>query len=342
LKSLGRRSGDRAPRRYFAIREVAAAILVTLFLLNGRGMCADAAAARVGVVWVTSPKMEGRGTSDFWERLKELGWIKGKNLHVEERWAGGRLEQLPALMNDVVARGVDVIVTTSTPAAIAAKNATSTIPIVIFSVGDPVGVGLVSNLARPGGNLTGLSIQATEGLPSKWLELMREALPRVSTVAVIFNPDNPLGELQWQELLSAAAELNIKLRPLRVRKPDDFESVFKQAKAETQAVLVLADPMTFERRQRIVALAARYKLPGMYTMLEFADDGGLIAHGVDRAVLAGRAADYVDKILRGAKPGDLPIDQATKFSIVINLKTAKALHITMPESMLLRADELIR
>jgi putative ABC transport system substrate-binding protein len=322
--------------------QVAVAILVTLVLLSGKKLYADEPVARLGVVWVASPKMEGRGSSNFWARLKELGWTRGKNLQVEERWAGGRLEQLSTLMNDVIAHGVDVIVTASTPAAIAAKNATTTIPIVILSAGDPIGVGLVSNLAKPGGNLTGLSIQATEGLPSKWLELMREALPHASSVAVVFNPANPLGELQWQQLQAAASELSIKLRPLRARTPADLESVFKQAKSGTQAVLVLTDPMTFEERRHIVALAARYKLPGMYTMLEFAEDGGLIAHGVDRAILASRAADYVDKILRGAKPGDLPIDQATKFSTVVNLKTAKALHITMPESILLRADELIR
>ena len=300
-------------------------------------------AARVAFVDPYSASSTSRETSAFWTRLQELGWIQGQNLIVETHWAEGRIDRLPELMAGVAASKVDVIVTRGTPAATAAKDATSTIPIVVTAMGDPVGAGLAESLARPGGNLTGMSLEVTSDRIGKWLELLQEAVPHLSTVAVISNPDSSV----WlskivKNLAPAARTRRLRLRFIDVREVDALSDAFKQARRQAQAALVLADPLTVTHRQEITELAARNRLPAMYTILEFMHAGGLMAYNADSMLLYRRAAEYVDKILRGAKPADLPIEQPTQFKLIVNLKTARALGLTFPESILLRADEVIR
>jgi len=296
---------------------------------------------RLGFVDQQFPSTVGDITQ-FWQRLRELGWVEGQNLVVERRWAEGHAERLPELMNEMVADKVDVIVTYSTPAAIAAKNATRTIPIVAVAMGDPISSGLAASLARPGGNLTGQSMGYGAGVEGKWLELLQETVPRLSTVAVIENPGNPAVRDQAKALKAFAPTRGLKLRFIDVREPDVFPNAFKQARREAQAVLVLADPLTTANRTQITALAAEHRLPAMYTLHPFMDAGGLIAYAPDMAVMFRRAADYVDKIVKGAKPAELPIEQPTQYLLVVNLKTARTLELTIPESILRRADEVIR
>jgi putative ABC transport system substrate-binding protein len=278
----------------------------------------------------------------FMERLRELGYVDGQNVTIEERWAEDRYERLPALMAELVTHKVDVIVTRGTPAAMAAKNATSTIPIVVAAMGDPVGTGVVSSLARPGGNLTGLSLGFAEGMAGKWLELLQETVPRLSTIAVIANPRNPMVQAQMKELRAVAPARSVKLRFFDVHDPQALESAFAKAAQQARAVVLVPDPVFVAHPYKITALVSRYRLPTIYGLREFADAGGLIAYGPDRATMFRRAAEYVDKILKGAKPGELPIEQPTQYELIVNLKTAKALGITIPESILLRADEVIR
>lgn len=278
----------------------------------------------------------------LWERLHELGYIEGDNLIVERRWADGQLERLPTLMADVVARKVDLIFTTGTPPALAAKNATATIPIVVAAMGDPVGTGLVASLAHPGGNLTGLSLDMTEDLSGKWLQLLQEAVPRTATVAIIANPDSALVPKVAKHLESAARTRGLKLRFVDVREPSALPAAFKQAKEQSQVALIVPDPMITEHRAQITALAASNRIPTLYTLLEFMEGGGLMAYGIDTRLLFRRAAEYVDKIFKGAKAGDLPIEQATQYRLIVNLKTAKSLGLNIPQSLLLRADEVLR
>ncbi len=297
---------------------------------------------RLGFVGPGAPSTAPRGIDAFWERLRELGWVKGQNLVVEERWAEGRLDRLPGLMAEVVGRKVDVLVTYGQPAGIAAKNATRDVPLVDAVMGDPLLTGLVPSLARPGGNLTGLSFGWGQGIGGKQLELLQEVVPRLAAVAVFMNPDNPLNRAMKTDLEAVAPLRHVKLRIIAVRDPGRLDRAFEQARRQAQALVVLADPVTTGEQRRVTALATRHRLPAMYALRDFVDVGGLMAYGPDFAVMFRRAADYVDKILRGAKPADLPIEQPTHYVLVVNLKTAKALGITMPESILLRADEVIR
>jgi putative ABC transport system substrate-binding protein len=322
-------------------------LALTLSVTCGVGMLepspalAAEAAQRVARLGFVAPYSDDY--SALWERLRELGWVEGKNLIIEARYAEGHIDRLPALMSDVVARRVDVIVTAGTPAAVAAKNATATTPIVDAAMGDPVGNGLAASLARPGGNVTGLSSEMTDDLGGKWLELLQETVPRLSAVAVIANPDNPLNARLRKALEAAALMRHLELRFIEVReRKAALDRSLRQAHRQAQAILVLPDPFTFELRRQIATRAATYRLPDMYVWLGYLDSGGLMGYGVDPANFYGRAANYVDKILRGAKPADLPIEQPTKHKLVVNLKTAKALGITIPESILLRADEVIR
>jgi putative ABC transport system substrate-binding protein len=298
--------------------------------------------ARVGFVHPQSPSTATLGVSAFWEHLHELGWVEGQNLLIEARWAEGRYDRLPALMAEVLERKVDVLVTYGTQTAVAAKNATSTIPIVSVAIGEPLRVGLTTSLARPGGNLSGLSAGWTEGLAGKWLELLQDTVPRLSRVAVISNPDNPIARDLAKELGVIAPTRGLKLRLIEVREPRALGHAFEQAGREAQAVLVLPDAVISAHRSQITALAAKHRLPAMYPLRDFVDAGGLMAYAPDLTIQWRRGADYVDKILRGAKPADLPIEQPTQYVFVVNLKTAKALGLTMPQSILLRADEVIR
>ncbi len=297
---------------------------------------------RVGFVSPFSPSTGPRGVSAFWDRLGELGWVNGQNLVIESRGAADQYDRLPALMAEVLGRNVDVLVTYTTRAAIAAKNATSTTPIVVALVGDPIRSGLAASLARPGGNLTGLSEGWAEGMAGKWLELLQDTVSRLSTVAVVANPATAIASDLAKDLQAVAPTRGLKLRLIEVRKPGALGRAFERAARKSQALLFLPDPMLVANREQITALAAKYRLPAVYFVRDFVDSGGLMAYAPDTAVTFRRTAEYVDKILRGAKPADLPIEQPTQYVLVVNLKTARALGITIPESILLRADEVIR
>jgi putative tryptophan/tyrosine transport system substrate-binding protein len=278
----------------------------------------------------------------FRQGLRDLGYVEGRNIVVEYRYADGKYERLPALAAELVRLKVDVIVSHGTNAPLAAKKATSAIPIVMTSAGDPVGSGLVSSLARPGGNVTGLSLMIPE-LGGKRLQLLKEILPGLSRVAVLWNAANPYASLVVREMEATATTLGVQLQSLVVRGPDDFEGALAAATTgRAGALTAVEDPLTITKRRQIVDFAAKRRLPAIYGVKEFVDAGGLMSYGANFADLWRRSATYVDKILKGAKPADLPVQQPTKFEFVINLKTAKALGLTIPPSVLLRADEVIR
>jgi putative ABC transport system substrate-binding protein len=277
----------------------------------------------------------------FREGLRGLGYKEGRDVFLEIRWAGGSNEPLVGLAVELVALKVDVLVAVSTPAALAAKQATATIPIVFTAVGDPVGAGVVPTLSRPEGNATGFSMLATE-LSAKRLEILREIAPGTSPVAMLWNDTNPGMVLRAHESERAAAALGVEIQSYGVHDLVTFDPAFEAiVSAGGAAVLTLVDPFTRLHRQRIVDFAAERHLPAIYETREFVDAGGLISYGIDLSAMQRRAALYVDKILKGAKPADLPVEQPTKFELVINLKTAKALGLTIPPSLLVRADEVI-
>jgi len=298
--------------------------------------------ARVGRVYTGAPSTTPRGFAAFAERLRELGWTEGHNLVIESRWAEGRDERFPLLIRELIERKVDVIVVTGTAAAVAAKQTTSTVPIVVAGMGDPVASGLVQTLARPGGNLTGFSVQNAEGMPGKWLELLKEGVPRVVDVAVMFNPNNPLAAVYEKRFKEAASAQGLRIRFLPMAREGELDRLFRQAREQVQAAIVVPEAFTMYHRRSIAGLAARYRLPTIYGLLEFVDVGGFMAYGVDMTTLWQGTAVYVDKILRGAHPGELPIEQPTQFSLAVNLKAAKALGLSLPQSILVRADEVIR
>ena len=295
---------------------------------------------RVGLLSAGSVVPAFRTT--FIESLANLGWIEGKKVIVEWRFAENKLERLPELAAELIRLKPDVIVSGGTLAPLALKRATATIPIVMASAGAPVESGLVTSLARPGGNITGLSSNSLE-LAGKRLQLLKEILPAVSRVAVVWNAANPYPAVVLQQTKEAAPALGIEILSFEVRGPADIagalESVMRQ---RPNALITVEDPLTINERDYIVEFTARNRLPAMYGVREFVVAGGLIAYGANLADLLRRSAGYVDKILRGAKPGDLPIQLPTTFELAINLKTAKALGLAIPQSILLRADELIQ
>jgi putative ABC transport system substrate-binding protein len=298
---------------------------------------------RIGYLGSGSASVFPFALDAFRQQLRLLGYVEGQNLAIEYRWAADRDDQLPSLAADLVRVKVDVIVVEGhTPAIQAAKNATRTIPIVMGVSGDPVRTGLVASLARPGSNVTGLSIQSAD-LAAKRLELLREAVPTLARVAVLWNPANPPKILEWKETQIAARALGLKLESLEVRGPTDFDGIFKGVtnRQGTDALIAFSDGLINGHRRQIIEFAARSRLPAMYTFRHYVEDGGLIAYGPSFTDMFRRAAIYVDKLLKGAKPADLPVEQATKFDLVINLKTAKALGLTIPRSLLLRADQVI-
>jgi putative tryptophan/tyrosine transport system substrate-binding protein len=278
----------------------------------------------------------------FRQRLQELGYVEGKNIVIEYRLAEGKFDRLPALAEELVRLEVDVIVTVVTQASLAAKHATKAIPIVITAVSDPLGTGLVANLARPGANVTGTSAMSSD-VVGKSLELLKEAVPTVSRVAVIWNPDNAIFQAQMlRETQVAAGRMGVELRTHAVRGVDELEPAFAAlTSAQAGSLLVLPDPSYTPHAARIAELASASRLPAMYGIREYAVAGGLMSYGTNFAALFRRAADYVDKILKGAKPADLPVEQPTKFEFVINLKTANALRLEIPPTLLARADEVI-
>ncbi len=295
--------------------------------------------------WLGGPTRESADAfvREFQRGLKDLGWVEGQNIVIEWRFGGGRAEQLPDLAAELVRLRVDLIVAPSTPTIFAAKNATKAIPIVTVSGGDPVGLGLVASLARPGGNITGLTSTVGPEIAGKQLELLKETVPKISRMAVLWNPTTPGNALALREAEIAARALRVELQLLEARRLNDFESAFAAMSTKgAGALLVLGDVMFTTYRIRLANLAVKSRLPAIYGARQFVDEGGLMSYGANVLDNFRRAAVYVDKILKGAKPGDLPIERPTKFELVINLKTAKALGLTIPPSVLRRADEIIQ
>jgi putative ABC transport system substrate-binding protein len=274
--------------------------------------------------------------------LRELGYVEGQSIAIEYRWAEGKYEQLPDLASELVRPKLDVIVAVGTVVVQAAKQTTQTIPIVMTNVDDPVATGLVASMARPGGNVTGLSLMSHE-LVGKQLGLLREVMPKVSRVAVLWNPANPANATQLREAEVAASALGVRLLPLEAQRPSEIDRAFAAMTRERMgALLVLLDSMLLVQRERIADLAAKNHLPTVYGLRWHAEAGGLMAYGANLLDMVRRIAGFVDRILKGAKPADLPVEQPTKFELVINLKTAKALGLTIPPSLLGRADEIIQ
>jgi len=294
----------------------------------------------VGFSGQSTRSAESELVAAFAQRLRELGWIENQTVVIEYRWSEGRAERFVQIAAEFVRLKVDVIVTSGTPQVLATKQATSVIPIVFARVGDPVANSLVASLARPGGNVTGLSVQSNE-LAGKRIEILREVVPGLRRVAIMANVDNPFSVLELGEAQAAARRLNLEFDALEVRRAEDITHAFEATKDRTEALYVCPDGLLNANRIRINILALGARLPTMHGYREFVEAGGLISYGPNLPDLYRRAADYVDKILRGANPGDMPVEQPTKFDLIINLTTAKALSLTIPESLLLRANELI-
>jgi putative ABC transport system substrate-binding protein len=296
---------------------------------------------RIGFLGNSTPAHEANLVGPFREGLRELGYVEGRNILIEYRWAEGKYERFPALIRELIALKVDVIVTAGTPASLAVKKATTSIPLVMVAVGDPVGTGIVASLAQPGGNITGLT-SLSPNLEGKRLELLREVAPGVSHIAVLWNSASPSQVIQEKEVQAAAQVLRMKVFSLGVQSPEEIENAFAAILRERPgALLVLADRLFLHHRARIMDFAAKHGLPGVHAYRELVESGGLMSYGPSYASMHRRAAYYVDEILKGAKPAVLPVEQPSKFELVINLKAAKALGLTIPQTLLLRADEVI-
>ena len=321
-------------------------IVTLIFSIFGTPLTADAQQAqpvpRLGFLASASADVTKSLLAAFQQGLRELGYVEGKNILIESRYAAGDFARLPDLAGELVRLHVDVILTEGAPAAYAAQQRTTTIPIVIGNAGDPVGMGLVASLARPGGNITGLSMMSPE-LTGKRLELLKEIVPSASRVAILLNPANPTSPLQLQEFQATAPALGVTLLPFEAKAANDIDRAFTAMHQErVEALIVVGDPMFGTHQRRVVELAAQARLPAMYNLRGFVDAGGLMSYGTHFEDLYRRAATYVDKILKGTKPADLPVEQPTKFALIINLKTAQALGIKMPPSLLLLADEVLQ
>jgi putative tryptophan/tyrosine transport system substrate-binding protein len=299
---------------------------------------------KVGMLAIGSPPAspDWQQRWPFWQGMHELGWIEGQNITMEYRWAFERYDRLADLAAELVRLKVDVLVASDTAALHAVRHATSTIPIVMFYVGDPVADGVVTSLARPGGNVTGVSCLAPE-LSGKLLELLKEAVPDVTRMAVLVNTGNPMRESILTDVESAARVLGVQLQILEVGDPQEFKSAFDTALREGAGALLVAPGLLSTRYQRrLAALTVQSRLPAIYWQRPFVEAGGLMAYGPSMAAMGHRATAFVDKILKGAKPADLPVEQAMKFELVINLKTARALGLTIPPHLLVLADEVIQ
>jgi putative tryptophan/tyrosine transport system substrate-binding protein len=294
----------------------------------------------IGFLGSATPSAQSQWVAALVQRLREVGWIEGRNIAIEYRWGEGRAERFAEVASEFVRLKVDVIVTSGTPPVLAAKQATGVIPIIFAAAGDPVGTGLVASLARPGGNVTGLSVQAPD-LAGKRLELLREVVAGLRRVAVIGNVGNPLSVLEMHEVQAAAKTLGLETAVLEIRRAEDIAPAFEALKSGAQALYVVFDPLMTTNRIRINTLALGARLPTMHGLRDYVEAAGLMSYAANIPDLFRRAADYVDKILRGAKPADLPIEQPTKFELVVNLTTAKAIGLTIPPTLLARADEVI-
>lgn len=325
-------------------REIGFVLLAAAILASGHLAQAQQVkkVPRIGFLLANSPSAAPTMVEGFRQGLRELGYVEGKNILIEYRSAEGKFERLPDLASELVRLKVDVLVAQGAPAAHAAKNATRTIPIVMGNYGDPVGAGLVASLARPGGNITGLSTFSPE-LSGKRLELLKEVVPTASRVAVLLNPATPTQPDLLREIQALAPALGVTLLSLGAKGPDDIERAFTAMKKErTGALIVFADPMFGIHRRRIAELAVTSRLPAIYGFGQYVDAGGLMSYGPSFGDLYRRAATYVDKILKGTKPADLPVEQPMKFEFVINLKTAKQIGLTIPPNVLARADKVIK
>jgi len=288
------------------------------------------------------PAASDTGRELFGREFRALGYVEGKNIVFEYRSADDKLDRLPALADELVRLKVDVLLASTTPAAVAAKNATRTIPIVFYGGFDPVALGLVDSLARPGGNITGFTAIAVM-LAGKRLELLKETVPKLSRIAVLWDPQNPGSAQQWKESQLPARELGLQLHSIEVSSADKFEAAFKEAtKARSAALAIMASPFFYSNQKQLADLATKNRLPAMYPRGEFVAGGGLMSYGSDRAESFRRAAIFVDKILKGTKPADIPVEQPTKFELVINLKSAKQIGLKIPPNVLARADKVIR
>ena len=326
---------------------VALAFSVLLAPLAADAQQAAGKVYRIGflsVLGAPTPSTPAGVLEAFRQGLRELGWVEGQNIVIDYRFAEGRFDRLPDLAAELVRLKVDIIVAVATQGVAAAKNATETIPIVMISgSADPVGLGFIASLARPGGNVTGLSYSVGPEILGKGLELLMEIVPKVRRVAILSNPASPVQPLFIREVKVAARSLGVQLQLLEARGPNEFDGAFAaMAKERVGALLVVADSIFILHRTRLADLAARSRLPAAYGGRENVEAGGLMSYGPSVRDLFRRAATFVDKILKGAKPADLPVEQPTKFELVINLKTAKALGLTIPPSVLIRADEVIQ
>jgi putative tryptophan/tyrosine transport system substrate-binding protein len=298
--------------------------------------------ARIGFLFASPGSPNAPTVVAFREGLRDLGWLEGRNLVIEYRWANGHFDRLPVIAAELVRLKVDVIAASTTPAAIAAKKATDSIPIVGLSLTNPVGLGLIASIAHPGGNVTGVSYSLDPEIFGKHLALLTEAVPKVRRVAVLSNPAGPAQPATIRSIQDAARSLGVQVLLVDARGPTEFDSAFAMlARERPGAVFVVMDPTYIGQRARLPELATRNRLPSMFTQAVDAEAGGLMSFGPSLPSLYRRAATHVDKILKGAKPADLPVEQATKFDLVINLKTAKALGLTIPPSLLQRADQVI-
>jgi ABC-type uncharacterized transport system substrate-binding protein len=294
----------------------------------------------IGFMGSTTSPVAAQWVASFVQRLRELGWLEGRDVAIEYRWAEGRDERAAEIAAEFVRRKVDVIVTSGTGMVLAAKQATSVIPIVFAAAGDPVGTGLVASLARPGGNVSGLSSQTAE-TAGKRLELLREIVPGLRRLAILANVSNPLAVLDMREVQGAARTLGLEVITSEIRRGEDIVPVFEALNGRKEALYVVFDALVNTHRIRINTLALAARLPTMHALREGVEAGGLMSYGPNFPDQFRRAADYVDKILRGAKPADIPVEQPTKFDLIINLTTAKALGLEMPPTLLARADEVI-
>ena len=304
---------------------------------NAAGADEPESVSRIGYLGAGSSGGNANWLRAFRQRLKELG----RSHLIEERWADGKIDRLPALTKELVASDVDVIVTTGTPGAMAAKNGTTTIPIVAVGMADPVRIGLIQSLSHPGGNLTGISMGYGPEFTGKWLEMLQETVPRLASLAVIANPQSAVLRVLRTDLEALAPDRNVRVHFLPVTQSASLDDAFKQAQRKAQAVLLLGDPVTMSNRRKIASLAIANRLPVMYNVDAFVEDGGLMSYAPDSESQMRRAAEYVEKILRGTAPGELPVEQPTKYQLTLNLKAAKSIGLGFPESMLLRADRVV-
>ena len=303
---------------------------------------AEAQQARIGFVEAGALSVNRPFLDSFRQGLRELGYVEDRSILIVDRWADGNVIRFPALLDELIRLKVDLIVVASTPGALAARKATSTVPVVFFGVSDPVGIGVAASLGHRGGNMTGVALGTEDGLAGKWVELLLEVVPKATQIGVLRNPDAKGIEPRLRELRTAAVTLRLTLHTFEVRNVNDFDAAFAaMSNAHLGGLVVVADPLTLRYRETLVQLAAKRRLPATYGFPDFARSGGLIGYGPSVPDQARRAATYVDKILKGAKPADLPVEQPTKFELVINLKTAKALGLTIPQSLLGRADQVI-